>query len=100
MPTTKSRVPRVPRVASGSDSHSSVEGHHVETAAELAGALHASEAFLQMPAQVKADDESYEESGASPVNLKVDSQDVKSLTTTAGVNLGYAFRVQSGRGDG
>ena len=40
---------------------------------------------------MKADVGSYEESGASPVNLKVGSQDVKSLTTNAGLSVGYAF---------
>lgn len=45
---------------------------------------------------VKADISSYEESGASPVNLKVGSQDVKSLTTNAGLSLGYAFSTKHG----
>jgi uncharacterized protein with beta-barrel porin domain len=45
---------------------------------------------------VKADVDSYEESGASPVNLKVGSQDAKSLTTNLGASLGYAFSTQYG----
>jgi outer membrane autotransporter protein len=45
---------------------------------------------------VKADVGSYEESGASPVNLKVGSQDATSLTTNLGVSLGYAFSTQYG----
>ena len=45
---------------------------------------------------VKADVDSYEESGASPVNLKVGSQDATSLTTNLGASLGYAFSTQYG----
>jgi outer membrane autotransporter protein len=45
---------------------------------------------------VKADVGSYEESGASPINLKVGSQDAKSLTTNLGASLGYAFSTQYG----
>jgi outer membrane autotransporter protein len=45
---------------------------------------------------VNADVGSYEESGASPVNLKVGSQDATSLTTNAGLSLGYAFSTQYG----
>jgi outer membrane autotransporter protein len=45
---------------------------------------------------VKADVDSYEESGASPVNLKVDSQDATSLTTNLGSSLGYAFSTPYG----
>ena len=45
---------------------------------------------------VKADVSSYEESGASPINLGVGSQDVKSLTTNLGASLGYAFSTSYG----
>ena len=45
---------------------------------------------------VKADVGSYEESGASPLNLKVGSQDATSLTTNLGASLGYAFSTQYG----
>ena len=45
---------------------------------------------------VKADVDSYEESGASPVNLKVDGQDATSLTTNLGSSLGYAFSTPYG----
>jgi outer membrane lipase/esterase len=45
---------------------------------------------------VKADVGSYEESGASPVNLKVGSQDATSLTTNLGASVGYAFSTQYG----
>jgi uncharacterized protein with beta-barrel porin domain len=45
---------------------------------------------------VKADISSYEESGASPVNLKVGSQDATSLTTNLGGSLGYGFSTQYG----
>jgi outer membrane autotransporter protein len=45
---------------------------------------------------IKADVGSYEESGAGPVNLKVGSQDVTSLTTNLGASLGYAFSTQYG----
>jgi uncharacterized protein with beta-barrel porin domain len=45
---------------------------------------------------VKADVSSYEESGASPLNLKVGSQDATSLTTNAGLSLGYTVSTQYG----
>jgi uncharacterized protein with beta-barrel porin domain len=45
---------------------------------------------------VKADVSSYEESGASPVNLKVGSQDATSLTTNIGSSLGYKFSTEYG----
>jgi outer membrane autotransporter protein len=45
---------------------------------------------------IKADVGSYEESGASPVNLKVGSQDATSLTTNLGASLGYAFSTPYG----
>jgi uncharacterized protein with beta-barrel porin domain len=45
---------------------------------------------------VKADVSSYEESGASPLNLKVGSQDATSLTTSAGLSLGYTVSTQYG----
>jgi outer membrane autotransporter protein len=45
---------------------------------------------------IKADIGSYEESGASPVNLKVGSQDATSLTTNLGASLGYAFSTPYG----
>jgi outer membrane lipase/esterase len=45
---------------------------------------------------VKADVGSYEESGASPLNLDVGSQDVTSLTTNLGASLGYAVSTPYG----
>jgi uncharacterized protein with beta-barrel porin domain len=45
---------------------------------------------------VKADVDSYEESGASPINLDVGSQDATSLTTNLGASLGYAFSTRYG----
>ena len=40
---------------------------------------------------IRADIDNYEESGAGAVNLEFGSQDATSLTTHAGVEIGYAF---------